>query len=76
MGSKAVRPGAEKRLLCWGPATAVTTLPRICSASAFYSGFYVARNGDGLLCTDRDTLQSRSGANCKVKALRELRPIR
>ncbi len=54
----------------------VAALEKACRAEDFYSGFYVARNGDGLLCTDRDTLQSRSGASCKVKALRELRPLR
>ena len=52
----------------------VAALEKACKAADFYSGFYVARNGDGLLCTNRDTLQSRSGANCKVTALGELGP--
>ena len=50
----------------------VAALEKACRAEDFYSGFYVARNGDGLLCTNRDTLQSRSGANCKVKGFHEL----
>ena len=53
----------------------VASLERACQAADFYSGFYVARNADGLLCVDRDRLQSRSGANCKVKALRMLAPM-
>ena len=53
----------------------VASLERACQAADFYSGFYVARNADGLLCVDRDRLQSRSGANCKVKALRILAPM-
>ena len=52
----------------------LAALEKACRAEDFYSGFYVARNGDGLLCTDRDTLQSRSGANCRLLALHELAP--
>ncbi len=52
----------------------VAALEKACRAEDFYSGFYVARNGDGLLCTNRDRLQSRSGANCRLKTLNELSP--
>lgn len=48
------------------------TLDRFCHARDFYSGFYLARSVDGKLCVDRDLLLSRSGANCKIKQLREL----
>jgi len=48
------------------------TLERGCYARDFYSGFYMARPADGKLCVDRDTLLSRSGANCKIKQIREL----
>lgn len=37
-----------------------------CPAEAFYSGFYVERRSDGLLCPARDTIQSRSGVRCAV----------
>lgn len=47
-------------------------LERSCRARDFYSGFYLSRTKDGLLCVDRDTLLSRSGANCKLTRLREL----
>lgn len=48
------------------------TLEKACRAADFYSGFYVARNGDGMLCTGRDALLSRSGANCQLSSLRQL----
>jgi hypothetical protein len=46
-------------------------LERSCRARDFYSGFYIA-GGDGRLCVDRDMLQSRSGANCKISEIRQL----
>lgn len=47
-------------------------LERECRARDFYSGFYLSHSSDGRLCVDRDTLQSRSGANCKLSELRQL----
>jgi hypothetical protein len=47
-------------------------LERACRARDFYSGFYLARSGDGKLCVDRDMLRSRSGANCKLTRIRQL----
>jgi len=47
-------------------------LEKACLARDFYSGFYVEQNKDGKLCVDRDKLQSRSGANCELKRMREL----
>lgn len=44
-----------------------------CEARDFYSGFYVERQTDGRLCSDRDMLHSRSGAKCEVDKLREIR---
>ena len=48
------------------------TLEKACSARDFYSGFYIERSADGMLCVDRDKLQSRTGANCGVRRLRQL----
>ncbi|MEZ0242909.1 MAG: hypothetical protein ACAH11_06000 [Sphingomonas sp.] len=48
------------------------TLEKACRARDFYSGFYVARNGDGMLCRDRDELQSRAGANCRIDGFKQL----
>lgn len=47
-------------------------LERACRARDFYSGFYLSRSNDGRLCVNRDTLQSRSGANCKLTRIRQL----
>lgn len=47
-------------------------LERACRARDFYSGFYVDRSSDGRICVDRDTLQSRSGTNCKLIRIRQL----
>lgn len=46
-----------------------------CSATDFYSGFYVEPAGDGLLCEQRDMLQARSGARCEIAGLRQLVPV-
>lgn len=50
-------------------------LERSCRARDFYSGFYLQRSVDGKLCVDRDTLLSRSGANCKLTRFRQLVPV-
>jgi hypothetical protein len=47
-------------------------LERSCSARDYYSGFYVEQNTDGQICVRRDSLLSRSGANCKLTQLRQL----
>ena len=47
-------------------------LERACRARDFYSGFYLAGSEDGNLCVDRDALQSRAGANCKLTRIRQL----
>jgi hypothetical protein len=47
-------------------------LERTCRARDFYSGFYIQRTSDGHLCVDRDTLLSRSGANCRLTRIRQL----
>lgn len=48
------------------------SLERSCRARDFYSGFYLSHSSDGKLCVDRDALQSRSGANCKLTRIRQL----
>ena len=47
----------------------LATLPKICSASAFYSGFYVEPTADGMLCARRDVIHSRAGATCSISRL-------
>lgn len=50
----------------------IANLEKACRSREYYSGFYMARSADGQLCLDRDVLQSRSGASCKVRRWREL----
>lgn len=50
-------------------------LEKACRARDFYSGFYLESSKDGMLCVERDKLQSRAGANCELDRMRELVPI-
>lgn len=51
-------------------------LERSCRAQAFYSGFYIERGDDGMLCASRDLIQSRAGAKCEVAQLNRLVAVR
>ena len=48
------------------------TLDKDCQGRDFYSGFLVARNADGMVCTGRDELLARSGTKCKVSGYKQL----
>lgn len=65
MGSRLILFLRDRRMVS-------AVLERACRARDFYSGFYVERTADGQICVDRDTLQSRSGANCKLTRIRQL----
>jgi hypothetical protein len=47
-----------------------------CPSLDFYSGFYLKPAGDGKVCARRDTIRSRSGGACRIKAFRSLVPAR
>ena len=47
-------------------------LEKGCQGRDFYSGFMVQRSADGMICTGRDTLRSRSGSTCQVTGFRQL----
>jgi hypothetical protein len=49
-------------------------LERRCPALDYYYGFYVSPNRDGMICADRDTVRTRSGATCGIDRFRILRP--
>lgn len=74
----AVQPGERNRLLLFMRDRGILTaaLERACNAEDFYSGFYVERQPDGQLCSGRDRLQSRSGANCQVAQFNRLIAVR
>jgi hypothetical protein len=73
-GIAGVQPNGGNRLLLFMRDQRIVSadLERACRARDFYSGFYLSRSTDGRLCVDRDTLLSRSGANCKLSRIRQL----
>lgn len=74
----AVQPAERNRLLLFMRDRRILTaaLERTCNSEDFYSGFYVERQPDGQLCSGRDRLQSRSGANCRVAQFNRLVAVR
>lgn len=46
-----------------------------CRTLDFYSGFYVERTDDGMVCADRDVIQARSGARCEIDEFRLMVPV-
>jgi hypothetical protein len=70
----AVYPSEQNRLLLFMRDRRVlsASLERACNAQDFYSGFYVERSDDGQLCSRRDRLQSRAGANCRMTQINRL----
>ena len=73
-GIAGVQMGGDSKLILFMRDQRIVsaTLEKTCRARDFYSGFYMARSEDGQLCTHRDTLQSRAGANCQLTALKQL----
>ena len=73
-GIAGVQPDSGQRLILFMRDRRIVNarLERACQARDFYSGFYLSRSTDGKLCVDRDTLQSRSGAKCKITRMRQL----
>jgi hypothetical protein len=43
-----------------------------CQALDFYSGVYLKRTSDGMLCAKRDALRSRSGSTCEITGFKRL----
>lgn len=64
--------GDRLRLYMRGRQILSARLGKTCPAEAFYSGFYVERNSDGMLCPARDIIQSRSGVRCTVGRISRL----
>lgn len=51
-------------------------LDRTCQVSSFYSGFYVERPADGMLCAGREALHARSGTDCQFGSFRDVTPLK
>lgn len=70
----AVQPSRDNRLMLYMRDRRLFSveLERSCSSREFYSGFYVERKSDGMMCADRDRLQSRTGSKCEIEALNQM----
>ena len=51
-------------------------LEKGCPSTEFYSGFYLQRSRDGLVCAGRDVIHSRVGAACEVIKFKTLKPVK
>lgn len=47
-----------------------------CPSLDFYSGLYLKRTADGMLCAKRDVLRSRSGGACAITGFKRLQEKR
>lgn len=65
-------PGNRLLLIMRDQRLLTASLKKGCNSRDYYSGFLIARNQDGLICTGRDKLLARSGANCQVDGFRQL----
>ena len=70
----AVTRGDNVDLLLNGSGRLRIKLDHDCPALDYYSGFYIRRNPDGMICAKRDTIRSRSGGECSIKGFRRLIP--
>jgi hypothetical protein len=73
-GIAALLPYSDNRLLLYMRDRRLigATLDKACHAEEFYSGAYITRSEDGLVCAHRERLQSRTGASCEVARLNTL----
>lgn len=73
-GIAGVQPDGPSRLLLFMRDQRIVSaaLDKACNARDFYSGFLVERSTDGLICSGRDKLLSRSGSNCGLGRMRQL----
>lgn len=73
-GIAGVQTGQGNRLLLYMRDQRIVSanLEKACRARDFYSGFYLERTSDGMLCVDRDRLHSRTGSQCQVSRMRQL----
>ncbi|MFM5930222.1 MAG: hypothetical protein ACKOPQ_04880, partial [Novosphingobium sp.] len=69
-----VQPASGNRLIMMlkDRRTVSATLSKSCQSQAYYSGFLVAKNADGMICQGRDQLLARNGTNCTVSGFRQI----
>jgi len=67
-----ISPGNKLVLYLHDSRIVSAGLDKGCNARDFYSGFYVARSADGMMCSGRDKLQARNGASCKLGKMKQI----
>lgn len=51
-------------------------LENSCPALDYYNGFYISPNSEGMICADKQSIRSRMGGECRIDALKTLKPVR
>ena len=64
---------AQLDLLLAGRQRARASFDSNCPALDFYGGFYL-KSDDDRICADRDSVHSRMGGSCRIRAFRRLVP--
>ena len=72
IASARVSPSGDVDLIVTDGRRLRAKLDDDCPTLNFYSGFYLKRAEDGMICAKRDVLRSRSGAQCKIGRFRTL----
>lgn len=72
LASARIAPSGDVDLIVTDGRRLRAKLDDDCPTLNFYSGFYLKRAPDGLVCAKRDALRSRSGARCEISRFRTL----
>lgn len=72
LASAIISPDGDVDLIATDGRRLRAKLDDDCPTLNFYSGFYVKRSKDGMVCARRDALRSRSGGLCEIARFRTL----
>ena len=72
LASAAISPSGDVDLVATDGRRLRAELADNCPTLNFYTGFYLKRAADGMVCAKRDALRSRSGARCEIDRFRTL----
>ena len=72
LASAAISPSGDVDLIVTDGRRLRAKLDDDCPTLNFYTGFYLKRSADGMVCAKRDALRSRSGARCEIDRFRTL----
>ena len=72
LASAVISPKGDVDLIATDGRRLRAKLDDDCPSLNFYSGFYVKRSKDGMVCARRDALRTRSGGRCEIARFRTL----